>query len=131
MLRQETQTMAEELVAKNVQLERVLAEFHATMATIADHERVKRALEIVWQIQGQLLPTTFLQLPGLQFHAMAVLARSVEGDFHDAVCLGPQYLDLLLGDVAGQRFPAAMQMARLLGEFRASVSHRVDPTGVM
>lgn len=79
VLLQEKQTSAEAMVRQNVHLERVLAEFRATMDTVAEHERVKRALEIVWQIQGQLLPTTFLQLPGLQLHAMTVPSRSAGG----------------------------------------------------
>ena len=38
---------------------------------------------------------------------------------------------LLLGDVSGKGIPAALQMARLMGEFRACVSHCADPQSVM
>lgn len=79
MLLQEKQTPGEELVPQHVQLERALAEFRVTMATVAEHERVKRALEIIRQTQGRLLPTTFPHLPGLQLHAMTVPSRSVGG----------------------------------------------------
>jgi sigma-B regulation protein RsbU (phosphoserine phosphatase) len=37
----------------------------------------------------------------------------------------------MLGDVSGKGIPAAMQMARLIGEFRACISHRTDPEGVL
>jgi sigma-B regulation protein RsbU (phosphoserine phosphatase) len=43
------------------------------------------------------------------------------------VCLDNQCLGVLLGDVAGKGVPAAMQMARLMGEFRACVSHCAEP----
>jgi phosphoserine phosphatase RsbU/P len=128
---QELEDLLEELAVKNTALEQALAELRAAMATVAEHERVKRDLEIAHHIQQQMLPATFPQLPGLQLSAMTVPSRWVGGDFYDAVALGPQRLGLLLGDVAGKGIPAAMQMARLIGEFRACVSHRADPEGVM
>jgi sigma-B regulation protein RsbU (phosphoserine phosphatase) len=131
MLLQEKQALVEELAAKNTALEHALTELRAAMATVAEHERVQRDLEIAQQIQRQMLPTTLPQMPGLHLHATTVPSRWVGGDFYDAVCLGPRRIGLLLGDVAGKGIPAAMQMARLMGEFRACVSHRTDPAGVM
>jgi sigma-B regulation protein RsbU (phosphoserine phosphatase) len=130
-LLRDKQMLVEELAAKNTALEQALAELKAAMATVAEHERVKRDLEIAHQIQQQMLPATFPELPGLQLSATTVPSRWVGGDFYDAVTLGPQCMGLLLGDVAGKGIPAAMQMARLIGEFRACVSHRADPAGVM
>jgi sigma-B regulation protein RsbU (phosphoserine phosphatase) len=123
-LLQEKQALVEELAAKNSALEQALT-------TVAEHERVKRDLEIAHQIQSQMLPATFPDIGGLQIYATTVPSRWVGGDFYDAVALGPKQLGLLLGDVAGKGIPAAMQMARLIGEFRACVSHRADPAGVM
>jgi phosphoserine phosphatase RsbU/P len=131
ILLREKQTLVEELATKNVALEHALAELRAAMETVAEHERVKRDLEIAQQIQRQMLPTVFPQVPGLELYATTVPSRWVGGDFYDAVRVGPQTLGLLLGDVSGKGMPAAMQMARLMGEFRASVSHRADPEGVM
>jgi sigma-B regulation protein RsbU (phosphoserine phosphatase) len=131
ILLREKQALVEELAAKNLALEHALAELRAAMETVAEHERVKRDLEIAQQIQRQMLPTVFPQVPGLEIYATTVPSRWVGGDFYDAVRVGPQTLGLLLGDVSGKGIPAAMQMARLMGEFRASVSHRADPEGVM
>jgi serine phosphatase RsbU (regulator of sigma subunit) len=131
MLLREKQALVEELAAKNTALERALSELRAAMTTVAEHERVQRDLEIARQIQRQMLPAALPQLPGLQLHATTVPSRWVGGDFYDAVCLGPRRVGLLLGDVAGKGIPAAMQMARLMGEFRACVSHRINPGGVM
>jgi serine phosphatase RsbU (regulator of sigma subunit) len=127
----EKQVLLEELAAKNTALERALTELRAALATVAEHERVKRDLEIAREIQRQMLPATFPRLPGLQLHATTVPSRWVGGDFYDAVDLGTQRIGLLLGDVAGKGVPAAMQMARFMGEFRACVSHRPDPGEVM
>jgi len=130
-LLREKQALVQELAAKNAALEQALAELKAALATVAEHERVKRDLEIAHQIQAQMLPATFPDVGGLHIHATTVPSRWVGGDFYDAVALGPKRLGLLLGDVAGKGIPAAMQMARLIGEFRACVSHRADPEGVM
>jgi serine phosphatase RsbU (regulator of sigma subunit) len=130
-LLREKQLLVDALATKNIALEQALAELQAAMATVAEHERVRRDLEIAHQIQTQMLPAVFPEMAGLQLHATTVPSRWVGGDFYDAVLLGSQRLGLLLGDVAGKGIPAAMQMARLMGEFRACVSHRDDPAGVM
>lgn len=119
-----------ELADKNAKLEQALADLRAAMATVAEHERVKRDLEIAREIQQQMLPTTFPQLPRLQLYATTVPSQWVGGDFYDAVCLDNQRIGLLLGDVAGKGIPAAMQMAKFMGEFHASVSHRPEPAEV-
>lgn len=120
----EQELLLQELTDKNAKLQ-------AAMVTVAEHERVKRDLEIAREIQRQMLPVTFPRLPRLQLYATTVPSRWVGGDFYEAVCLEEQCVGLLLGDVAGKGIPAAMQMARLMGEFHASVSHRADPEGVM
>lgn len=130
LLLKEKQELVTELAAKNTALEQALAELRAALQTVAEHERVKRDLEIAHEIQQQMLPTTFPRLPGVQLYATTVPSRWVGGDFFDIVCLASQRLGLLLGDVAGKGVPAAMQMARLMGEFRACVSHCAEPAYV-
>jgi serine phosphatase RsbU (regulator of sigma subunit) len=131
VLLEEKQTLVEALAAKNAALEQALAELQVALATVAEHERVKRDLEIARDIQRQMLPATFPQAPGLRLHATTVPATWVGGDFYDAVRLEADRLGLLLGDVSGKGIPAALQMARLMGEFRACASHCADPQSVM
>ena len=128
---QEKQTLVEALAAKNAALEQALADLRAALVTVAEHERVKRDLEIAREIQRQMLPTTFPQAAGLRLHATTVPATWVGGDLYDAIRLDTDRVGLLLGDVSGKGIPAAMQMARLMGEFRACVSHCADPQSVM
>jgi serine phosphatase RsbU (regulator of sigma subunit) len=131
VLLEEKQTLVEALAAKNAALEQALAELRAALLTVAEHERVKRDLEIAREIQRQMLPATFPQAPGLRLHATTVPATWVGGDFYDAICLEADRVGLLLGDVSGKGIPAAMQMARLMGEFRVCVSHCANPQSVM
>ena len=123
--------LLQELASKNDELEQALTKLRAAMKTVQEHERVKRDLEIAHDIQQQMLPATFPQLPELQLHAMTVPSRGVGGDLYDTVCLHPQRLGLLLGDVSGKGIPAAMQMARIMGEFRACVNHQAEPEAVL
>jgi sigma-B regulation protein RsbU (phosphoserine phosphatase) len=131
VLLEEKQTLVEALAAKNAALEQALAELQAALVTVAEHERVKRDLEIAHEIQRQMLPATFPQAPGLHVHATTVPATWVGGDFYDAIRLEADRVGLLLGDVSGKGIPAALQMARLMGEFRACVSHCADPQSVL
>lgn len=131
VLLQEKQGLVEVLAAKNAALERALEDLRAAMATVAEHERVQRDLEIAHDIQQQMLPAALPQAPGLRLHATTVPATWVGGDFYDALRLETDRVCLLLGDVSGKGIPAALQMARLMGEFRACVSHCADPQNVM
>jgi len=131
ILLDEKQALVEALAAKNAALEHALTELRAALATVAEHERVKRDLEIAREIQRQMLPATFPCAPGLRLHATTVPATWVGGDFYDALGLEADRVGLLLGDVSGKGIPAAMQMARLMGEFRACVSHCAEPQRVM
>ena len=131
ILLQEKQTLVEALAVKNAALEQALVELRAALVTVAEHERVKRDLEIAREIQQQMLPATFPQTLGLRLHATTVPATWVGGDLYDAIRLDSDRVGLLLGDVSGKGIPAALQMARLMGEFRACVSHCADPQSVM
>ena len=131
VLLEEKQGLVEALATKNAALEQALAELQTALATVAEHERVKRDLEIAREIQGQMLPATFPQAAGLRLHATTVPATWVGGDFYDTIRLEADRIGLLLGDVSGKGIPAALQMARLMGEFRACVSHCADPQSVM
>lgn len=124
-------TISTRLRERSIELEQTVAELRAAMQTVAEHERVKRDLEIARHIQQEMLPLDFPCLDGLQLHATMVPSRWVGGDFYDAVDLGQQRLGLLLGDVSGKGIPAAMHMARLMGEFRACMSHSSDPSRVL
>src|SRR4029453_4902353 len=131
VLLEDKQTLVEALAAKNAGRGQALAKLQAALVTVAEHERVKRDLEIAREIQQQMLPATFPEAPGLHLHATTVPATWVGGDFYDAVDLEDGRGGWLLGDVSGKGIPAALQMARLMGEFRACVSHCADPQSVM
>jgi sigma-B regulation protein RsbU (phosphoserine phosphatase) len=123
--------LVNELAAKNAELERTLLQLQKAMETVAEHERVIYDLEIARQIQFQMLPATFPCVPGLELFASTVPSQWVGGDFFDVLYNGQNRICLLLGDVSGKGIAAAMQMARLMGDFRAAVCQREDPLSVV
>lgn len=127
----EKQALVDALAAKNADLEHALAELRAALVTVAEHERVQRDLEIAHVIQQQMLPAAFPQAPGMRVHATTVPATWVGGDLYDTLLLEDGRVSMFLGDVSGKGISAAMQMARLMGEFRACVRHCAEPASVM
>jgi phosphoserine phosphatase RsbU/P len=121
LLRYERQMLAAALAAQQAQLERMRAELRAARGIIAEHQRVQHDLAMAQQIQRQMLPAVFPDIPGLALAAMTRPAQGVGGDLYDVVRLDTHRVALLLGDVAGKGIPAALEMARLLGDFRACV----------
>jgi hypothetical protein len=80
ILLEEKQTLVEALAAKNAALEQTLAKLQAALVAVAEHERVKRDLEIAREIQLQMLPPRF-QAPGLRLHATTVPTTWVGEDY--------------------------------------------------
>lgn len=127
----EKRALVEALAAKDAQLARMRAELRAARDTIAEYEQVQRDLALARQVQRQMLPDAFPDVPGLVLAATTLPARGIGGDFYDVVRLDRHRVGLLLGDVAGKGIHAALEMARLMGDFRACVRDCAEPQGVM
>ena len=74
-------TISSRLRERSHELEQTVAELKVAMQTVAEHERVKRDLEIARHIQQHMLPLDFPHFDGLQLHATTVPSRWVGGDF--------------------------------------------------
>jgi phosphoserine phosphatase RsbU/P len=129
--RQEKQVLIEALAAQEEQLERMQVQLQAARDIIAEYDQVQRDLALARQMQCQMLPDAFPDVPGLIVAATTQPARGIGGDFYDVVRLDTHRVGLLVGDVAGKGIPAALEMARLQGDFRACVRASAEPQGVM
>jgi serine phosphatase RsbU (regulator of sigma subunit) len=127
----EKQGLIEALAAQQAQLEQMRVELRAARGIIAEHQRVQRDLAIACQIQRQMLPDVFPDVPGLALAATTLPSRGIGGDFYDVVRLDRHRVGLLLGDVAGTGIHAALEMARLMGDFRACVRACAEPQSVI
>ena len=86
----------------------VLAEQRLTAARAAGELEAAREIQL-----GMLPPRAGLATlhPAVDLDARLEPARSVGGDFYDAIPLGPERLCILVGDVTGKGIPAALFMA--------------------
>jgi sigma-B regulation protein RsbU (phosphoserine phosphatase) len=84
-----------------------------------ERERLKQELEIAATLQKSFLPQPpRLVRNGLTVSAVNVSASKVGGDIYDFFELAPNRIGILIGDVSGKGFSAALYMARCLFDFR-------------
>lgn len=86
---------------------------------LAGQERLKRELEIAYEVQTGLLPKAIPEPTAALLAAECVPAFEVGGDFYDFVQIDATRWGMLIGDVAGKGVPAALMMAVSLTLFRA------------
>jgi serine phosphatase RsbU (regulator of sigma subunit) len=86
---------------------------------LASQERMRRELEIGFEVQMGLLPKILPSVPGVALAAACLPAMEVGGDLYDFIQIDATRWGFLLGDVAGKGVPAALMMAVTLTLFRA------------
>ncbi|MGV7220987.1 MAG: SpoIIE family protein phosphatase [Nitrospinales bacterium] len=94
-------------------------------------EALSQAVEYASLVQKGFLPDEPPELGGYIFAASTVPARIVGGDFYDFIPMGDNKLGLLIGDVSGKGVPAALDMARLVSDFRLISKSESDPAQIM
>ena len=109
-------------------------ENHRLIRESVARERVSREMELAHDLQMKLLPPV-PQLPDVEVAARVVSAESVGGDFYQVLRLSGGRVGVMIGDVSGHGFPAALIMALVMsaaaiyaegGATPASVLERVD-----
>ncbi len=115
-----------ELQLKNDELGRTLDNLRAAQAELLRRERMKRDIEIAAQVHNSILPTSFPEVPGFEFAAMARPAREIGGDLYDVLDIGPDQVGIVMADVSGKSVQAAIYMAVVralfLSETKADLS---------
>lgn len=86
---------------------------------LAGQERLKRELEIAFEVQMGLLPKSIPTPLGASLAAQCTPALEVGGDLYDFVQIDATRWGVLIGDVAGKGVPASLMMAVSLTLFRA------------
>lgn len=76
-------------------------------------QTIQREMEIARNLQQSILPRKFTGFPGdarVDLHAMMIPARQVGGDFYDFFHIDDHHLGVVIADVCGKGFPAALFM---------------------
>lgn len=114
----------ERLQAKNKLLEQAVE--RGTLQLQQQEQELKRALEI----QKDLLPKELPQLPGIELASAWQPARTVGGDYFDALRLDDNRIGICVGDVSGKGLTASLLMANLQAAFRAYAMPDTSPAMV-
>lgn len=85
---------------------------------------MERELTIAATVQANLLPKQIPVVPGLDMAAVSVPARRVGGDYYDLVYKADaRELAVVIGDVMGKGFGAALLMANVRAAWRTNYVH--------
>jgi sigma-B regulation protein RsbU (phosphoserine phosphatase) len=90
---------------------------------LESERRAAHEMELARQVQSRLLPQNPPVLATLECAACCVQARAVGGDYYDFLELGPGRVGLVLADISGKGFPAALLMASLQASLRSRSAH--------
>ena len=130
-LRETDDAMIRSLHEKNAQLTRALHDLQAAQAQLIEKETLERELEVARQIQESILPRSMPRLAGFNFGARIVPARSVGGDLFDFIPLDDHTLGIVVADVSGKGWPAAIFMALARSLLRAEATRGDHPGHVL
>lgn len=88
--------------------------------------RNARDLEIAKQVQARLFPQTLPAIRTLEYAGVCIQAKQVGGDYYDFLDFGRERFGLVIGDIAGKGFPAALLMANLQANLRSQCAIALD-----
>jgi serine phosphatase RsbU (regulator of sigma subunit) len=108
----------------------VTLENMALAARIAERlqaeQRAAHEIELARQVQARLLPAGGPRLRSLEYAGRCLQARSVGGDYFDFLDPGGGRVGLVLADVSGKGFAAALLVASLHASLRSQSPHAGD-----
>ncbi len=98
---------------------------------LMENQRMEKDMEFAQSVQESFLPTSTPQHKHFVFAAGTHAAQVVGGDYYDFIPFGDDALGIVLGDVSGKGVPAALQMARLMSDFRYISQFNPEPKKVL
>lgn len=96
-----------EVVAAFNEATETVAQTHRQMA---ERDTARREMAASEQLQRALLPHELPKAGGYEFGATCRMARQVGGDYYDIFAVDPEHWLIIVADVAGKGFPAALLM---------------------
>jgi len=111
-----------ELISSDEMSREIEAQRRAAEERQEAERRLAQELEIARQVQLRLFPQTQPALRTLDYAGICIQARHVGGDYYDFICLGPERIALVIGDIAGKGIAGALLMANLQANLRSQFS---------
>ncbi len=104
----------------------------ALALAVQEKKRQDQQLEISAEIQHQLFPHNFPQIPGVQIAAQYYTADRVGGDYYDFIAIpNKNRWAFVIGDVMGKGVPAGLIMTMTRGMLRAEVLNGHGPARIL
>jgi len=105
-------------------------EMHRLFRENMARERVAREMELAHDLQMKMLPVV-PSLPGIEAAARVFPTESVAGDFYQIVPLSEGRIGVMIGDVSGHGFPAALIMALVMSAAEIFAEQGASPARVL
>jgi serine phosphatase RsbU (regulator of sigma subunit)/catechol 2,3-dioxygenase-like lactoylglutathione lyase family enzyme len=115
-----------ELIASDEMSREIEAQRRAAEEKEEAERRAAQEMEIAKQVQARLFPQMLPQVKTLDYAGVCIQARHVGGDYYDFLCMGPERLGLLIGDISGKGIAAALLMANLQANLRSQLGFARD-----
>ncbi len=96
-----------------------------------EEQRLERDLQMAREVQMRLLPPLPAPLPGVEFAARFLPARSIGGDVYDFIPYGDGRIAIAMGDVSGKAAPAALYAALVSGILRSLAAQHLGPANML
>jgi serine phosphatase RsbU (regulator of sigma subunit) len=93
--------------------------------------RTKQDLEAAREVQKRFLPRNVPKLPGFSFMAHYDPCQNVGGDLYDFIPFDDNRLGIIIGDVSGKGFAAALVMAWVVSQLKLAAFQEPDPAKVL
>jgi len=94
---------------------------------LLEKQKMEQELTLAAEIQHSFQPLSFPCSPWFCTAARTLPAQVVGGDFYDFFDLDEYRQGIVIGDVAGRGIAAALYLARLISDFRASALRASSP----
>ncbi len=98
---------------------------------LMDNQKLHTDMEFSQSVQQSFLPDTFPKHRKYLFAGKTIPTQAVGGDFFDFIPYDKDNMGILLGDVSGKGFPAALHMARLMSDFRFASQALREPAKIL
>ncbi len=108
-----------ELIASDEMSREIESQRRAAEERLEAERRAALELEIAKQVQARLFPQSLPLMKTLDYAGVCIQARHVGGDYYDFLCLGPERIGLIVGDIAGKGIAGALLMANLQANLRS------------
>lgn len=109
-----------------------LALYSAQMhETLLHRSKTEQEIFAAHEVQKRFMPRGVPKLPGFTFVAHYDPCRDVGGDLYDFIPLDKNRIGIVIGDVSGKGFPAALVMAWVSSQVRTAAHQEKRPAAVI